>query len=742
MDTLNVSYQREYMTQMARQREALLAASARAGQAPAAKPREDILSTFKKQAKRAEKGRMQAIRSSETQIQSTFVPPAYAACVVPLADLTKMGVDELRLETHHRGRFVLLKALAGPSRMTALVGVGEDEEGRVVRVQVYQQGDESDVWKIGGVVVVKEPYFKESGDGDTGIRVDHIGDIMALPANHPLVPEKWRKGVDAVLVREWIDRAAEAIKGERYWECLDRCKSALLASPPPTSEENIEIKLKLAAAYLKVSYFESAESAIEGLEPTPESLKIRAEVLYNLARYDECIESLGKLPEQDSSLLEKAKTRLAEQQNGDYDFRSIYAELSALNPPTVDRATYIGPVDIRVAPGKGRGLFTTRAVEAGELLVCEKAFAYSFFDQSAPAEMHKTKLSMVFNTEEGSIIFGTMGTLITEAVQKVARNPSLHDFVSSLYHGSYKAPAVNKIDDQPVIDTFLIERIISHNCFGCPPTSLAVHVTPGPPKRAYSSGLWPLCATLNHSCLPTARRAFIGDLQVVRATRALPANTELVWAYNEVSEDPAQTRRALANWGFVCSCGLCAEAARTPEKVRRRRELLRTDLRACVMVKNPDAIDVPKAERLVAAVDATYKATPVDAPRESLCGLQLMLARVHKNRGEAAKVVKAALGVLKLLGFEVKGAQVPRGQEEFEVVRWGLMAHGVVETWVQLWVAYATVAPELCADAERCARICYKICVGEDDTFDDSYGKKARKAMEGDTAAAPGGSTV
>ncbi|KFY06444.1 hypothetical protein V491_08625, partial [Pseudogymnoascus sp. VKM F-3775] len=245
-----------------------------------------------------------------------------------------------------------------------------------------------------GVVVVKEPYFKESGDGDTGIRVDHIGDIMALPANHPLVPEKWRKGVDAVLVREWIDRAAEAIKGERFWEALDQCRAASLASPSPTPEEANEIKLKLGAAYLKVGYFESAESVMDGLDPTPESLRIKAEAFYNLARYDECIELLGKIPEPDSAFLERAKTRLAEQQTGDYDFRNIYSELSKLNPPTVDRATYIGPVDIRVSPGKGRGLFTTRAVKAGELLVCEKAFAYSFFDQSAPAEMHKTKLSM------------------------------------------------------------------------------------------------------------------------------------------------------------------------------------------------------------------------------------------------------------------------------------------------------------------------------------------------------------
>jgi hypothetical protein len=203
-----------------------------------------------------------------------------------------------------------------------------------------------------------------------------------------------------------------------------------------------------------------------------------------------------------------------------------------------------------------------------------------------------------------------------------------------------------------------------------------------------------------------------------------------------------QTCRALANWGFMCNCALCADAARTPEKMRRRRELLKKDLQACLLVQNPDSIDVPKAERLLSAVDVTYKSPPNVVPREPVCHLQLMVARVHKNRGEAAKVVAAALKVLHLLGFEVKGAEVPRGEDKFEVVKWGAMGvHGIVETWVQLWVAYATVAPELCADAEICARICYKICIGEDETFEDSYGKKARKAMEDDVAALAKGAT-
>ncbi len=43
----------------------------------------------------------------------------------------------------------------------------------------------------------------------------------------------------------------------------------------------------------------------------------------------------------------------------------------------VDCATYSGPVEVRESlPGRGRGLFTTRKVTAGELL-CEKAFEYA-----------------------------------------------------------------------------------------------------------------------------------------------------------------------------------------------------------------------------------------------------------------------------------------------------------------------------------------------------------------------------
>ena len=45
-------------------------------------------------------------------------------------------------------------------------------------------------------------------------------------------------------------------------------------------------------------------------------------------------------------------------------------------PPCLDNATFAGNVEVQASKGRGRGLFTTKDVIAGELLLCEKAFSY------------------------------------------------------------------------------------------------------------------------------------------------------------------------------------------------------------------------------------------------------------------------------------------------------------------------------------------------------------------------------
>jgi hypothetical protein len=51
---------------------------------------------------------------------------------------------------------------------------------------------------------------------------------------------------------------------------------------------------------------------------------------------------------------------------------------------------------------------------------------------------------------------------------------------------------------------------------------------------------------------------------------------------------------------------------------------------------------------------------------------------------------------------------------------------GLTDCWMLLSGAYHFVAPDLEVQAEEYARISYKICIGEDETFDETYGKLAK----------------
>ena len=60
------------------------------------------------------------------------------------------------------------------------------------------------------------------------------------------------------------------------------------------------------------------------------------------------------------------------------------------------------------------------------------------------------------------------------------------------------------------------------------------------------------------------------------------------------------------------------------------------------------------------------------------------------------------------------------------------MVDPLIENWVHLWVAYERLVsrrPEPRKKAEEYARMTYKICIGEDETFEEQVGRVARKAI-------------
>lgn len=184
------------------------------------------------------------------------------------------------------------------------------------------------------------------------------------------------------------------------------------------------------------------------------------EALYYLERFDECcqvLENLSRLYPLNSrfqAAYTSAQSRLREQKTGEYNFALLQAKAKNTQPPQLEHATYIGPVEVRLAGSKGRGLFVTKSVKAGDLLLCEKAFAYCF----APGEPGKKKgrgpvINILKSSEIKSPIIGTQVDLIKTVVQKVYHNPSLSSTVTDLYHGDYKGLDTTAVDGMPTVDT-------------------------------------------------------------------------------------------------------------------------------------------------------------------------------------------------------------------------------------------------------------------------------------------------
>lgn len=134
-------------------------------------------------------------------------------------------------------------------------------------------------------------------------------------------------------------------------------------------------------------------------------------------------------------MIARVLSRLGEQKSGQYDFRSMYQQAQA-TPPLIDCATYSMPLEIRDSPGKGRGVFTTRKVLAGDLLVCEKAFGYACCGEDHPMTLNHI-----------------LEILRAQIVQKLFHNIEDARSFLDLYHGDYDAIPVSEVDGHPVIDT-------------------------------------------------------------------------------------------------------------------------------------------------------------------------------------------------------------------------------------------------------------------------------------------------
>ncbi|KAK5050943.1 hypothetical protein LTR84_003502 [Exophiala bonariae] len=668
-----------------------------------------------------------------TNVLPEHVSP-HTPCASALRDLRKIMVGDLGLKNHHRGSYLLSRSLASPRRTDAgLVAVVEDENKNLIEMSLHHQAEEDerageDFLGIGKVLIVKEPYIvkiiDDSDEERLAIRVEHASDVIFLPEWDERIPNFWQKYIvpDLIPVSMWKAQGNFHFGKARYFSAIECYTKALEGCP--TAEEAQILRLNRALAFIKSKHFDGAlsdlDSASKIQKPNEKALFRNASALYGLERYRDCCETLKTLcleyPKNGEARAEltRAINRLAEQKYGRYSFSQLYKKVSIDGPRLLDQATFIGPICVKAAGFRGRGLFTTKPVKTGELLLCEKAFAY------AP----KTQVDVAISILSPGYGIATEEKLTTVVVQKLYRNPSLIPAITDLHHGSYKPVDVAEVDGTPIIDTFLVKRIINLNGFDCPLSDRESYMT-NPldgmdlvkkPDEMMSQGcgLWHMASYMNHCCIRNVGRAIIGDMMIVSATKDLPADTELTtWYAIPSADNHTELQTTLDGWGFNCDCEMCKDHQVTKESVLSKRKSLRADCQECA--KDFEEMNVAKMESLFRALEDTHSRPASEVPRLSVYDVALILARLYMRKTDAYETINWSLKVLSSLGFFIEGGNMPRianPPEPLVVRQWGLGVGVCIECWLMLAIAYFHVAPDLESQAWECARLSYKICTG------------------------------
>lgn len=510
------------------------------------------------------------------QIRSSVTDPISsggAACSAPLEKLNPISFDELKVGEVHRGRVVYGMLCADAHKICSIVTLLEDNNGLAVRLEIYNVAtsgaDVKRLYPKGATVAVKEPYFKVAADDGLIIRVDNPANVVKVMAEkgkrtesllHVDVEDMRKEGNRCFREQNWEAAA------EYYTRCID---AALIQVKEGSSNANNSIVNGLLLAYsnraetwLQIKEFKSAlEDSDDALRIDPGHLKTqyrKGRALLGLRRYGAACECLKKAyktspgQREIQAALGQAKTFYAQSLNGKYDI-SDYLLGRGSTPPEV--ADFVGSVEIKMTEdGRGRGLYATRKIKTGQLLLVSNAVA------------------VVYDSVFANITTATREDHLSAVVCAVSKSQRLLRQVYSLQDSpmscSLDAPAIDLFktespgeqNENLVVDVKRIRDIIGLNAFGGTVQMFASKSSiyeANLRQQDHFHGLWLLPSFINHSCLPNSSWLEVGSAMFIHASKPIERGEEITIPYFDVLVTLPQRQARFKNWAFMCKCRRC-----------------------------------------------------------------------------------------------------------------------------------------------------------------------------------------
>ena len=579
---------------------------------------------------------------------------------------------------------LVVRTICEPKRLQSIQNVVEDENSAVDLIAVYNKdinAEPSMILPKDTIFAIKEPFYKTAANGGYLIRVDHPSDIIRLDPSHDMIPSELRPKLTE-LDQDVADYKADgnaAFKNKEYRQAVEAYSKGISEC---TEETDISFKRDLhrnrAIVNTYLHRFEQAYTdGIEALIPdcNGEEVKLNVKALYragralyglgDYAKAKDIFERLLALAPDDKDGLEQISqttARIQESETGDYDFTAMSNSVTKSHKQ-LNHASFTNKTDIRSSQSKGRGLFATTAIKAGELVLVEKAFSVVFASELG----NETHVILNLNNNTGRI--GAHAILFNHLVQKMRYNPGIAQRVPEFFDGGYipKCTA-SLIDGVTVIDTFQVAAIMDHNCFACPSVRTSDTLDKaGNTKEddGKSVGVWVKASHFNHACDANARRAFMGDMMIVRATKDIAKDEEISISYRALDDDHTKGQAELEKlWKFKCDCRVCKAENQTSAAQRKARLALLRDMKAFLENhRNPtrytaDKAALAKAESIYNKLDATFDKTLfASIPRVALAHLGEWICAAYQSEPNMHKVIDTANRVLRDLGYgvQVKG---------------------------------------------------------------------------------------
>lgn len=250
-------------------------------------------------------------------------------------------------------------------------------------------GPDLEEWlPLGTLFAIREPTFKTNMDGTSSmVRVDSPTDVVFLQPNDPLLANvKWSTASPARVTRpRTFDYRAHGntfFKVKKYRLALKAYSDGLNANPD--SSNRILLLLNRSQTHLNLDHpnqaLQDATAALELLAATTPDPKLvekatlrKAKALEERKLLEEALEVYRDAENefgggaQAREGVERVTKKLKQVRTGDYDWKRMVSG----SLENFDIADFVGPIQVgKVAGiGGGRGVSTTKAVKAGDLLL-------------------------------------------------------------------------------------------------------------------------------------------------------------------------------------------------------------------------------------------------------------------------------------------------------------------------------------------------------------------------------------